>query len=145
MSILINQSKMVKACVCGAAGEFTFPELYISRPSNKLTCRRYRTAIVPPSQAQPSDHRAEPLRCCQRHGCKSTRLYSQGRMSANEQVAADLSHIASPAQVSGYLPPDNGAEKALQGCDIVVIPAGVPRKPGMTRDDLFVSCDPYLR
>merc|ERR1711972_871564 len=26
---------------------------------------------------------------------------------------------------------------ALDGCDVVVIPAGVPRKPGMTRDDLF--------
>merc|ERR1711959_90554 len=26
---------------------------------------------------------------------------------------------------------------ALTGCDLVVIPAGVPRKPGMTRDDLF--------
>lgn len=55
------------------------------------------------------------------------------------KVAADLSHIATPAQVAGFLPPDNGAEKALKGADIVVIPAGVPRKPGMTRDDLFVS------
>lgn len=27
--------------------------------------------------------------------------------------------------------------KALEGCDLVIIPAGVPRKPGMTRDDLF--------
>ena len=27
--------------------------------------------------------------------------------------------------------------KALEGCDVVIIPAGVPRKPGMTRDDLF--------
>ncbi|KAK6908477.1 malate dehydrogenase, NAD-dependent [Kwoniella mangroviensis CBS 10435] len=54
-------------------------------------------------------------------------------------VAADLSHIPTPAQVTGYLPPDNGAEKALKGADIVVIPAGVPRKPGMTRDDLFVN------
>ena len=26
---------------------------------------------------------------------------------------------------------------ALAGCDLVIIPAGVPRKPGMTRDDLF--------
>ena len=26
---------------------------------------------------------------------------------------------------------------ALKGCKVVVIPAGVPRKPGMTRDDLF--------
>ncbi|PWA80368.1 Lactate dehydrogenase/glycoside hydrolase, family 4, C-terminal [Artemisia annua] len=27
--------------------------------------------------------------------------------------------------------------KALEGADLVIIPAGVPRKPGMTRDDLF--------
>ncbi|WRT69676.1 malate dehydrogenase, NAD-dependent [Kwoniella shivajii] len=54
-------------------------------------------------------------------------------------VAADLSHIPTPAQVTGFLPADNGAEKALKGADIVVIPAGVPRKPGMTRDDLFVN------
>lgn len=26
---------------------------------------------------------------------------------------------------------------ALTGMDLVIIPAGVPRKPGMTRDDLF--------
>merc|ERR1712045_651233 len=26
---------------------------------------------------------------------------------------------------------------ALSGCDVVLIPAGMPRKPGMTRDDLF--------
>lgn len=28
-------------------------------------------------------------------------------------------------------------ESALVGMDLVIIPAGVPRKPGMTRDDLF--------
>lgn len=27
--------------------------------------------------------------------------------------------------------------QALRGSDVVIIPAGVPRKPGMTRDDLF--------
>ena len=27
--------------------------------------------------------------------------------------------------------------KGLEGSDVVIIPAGVPRKPGMTRDDLF--------
>ena len=27
--------------------------------------------------------------------------------------------------------------EALTGSNVVVIPAGVPRKPGMTRDDLF--------
>merc|ERR1712087_288477 len=28
-------------------------------------------------------------------------------------------------------------EECLTGCDLVLIPAGMPRKPGMTRDDLF--------
>ncbi|KAG9042763.1 hypothetical protein FS837_010409 [Tulasnella sp. UAMH 9824] len=57
---------------------------------------------------------------------------------ATPGVAADLSHIATPAKVKGYLPKDeNALEKTLTGADIVVIPAGVPRKPGMTRDDLF--------
>ncbi|KAF2205163.1 malate dehydrogenase [Delitschia confertaspora ATCC 74209] len=52
-------------------------------------------------------------------------------------VAADLSHISTPAIVTGYLPKDDGMKQAFAGCDIVVIPAGIPRKPGMTRDDLF--------
>jgi malate dehydrogenase len=51
-------------------------------------------------------------------------------------VAADLSHINTPAKVTGYLG-DEGLLPALAGCHLVVIPAGVPRKPGMTRDDLF--------
>ena len=40
------------------------------------------------------------------------------------QVACDLSHIDTPAQVVGYLPADGGLEKALKGAKIVVIPAG---------------------
>ncbi|KAL8694510.1 MAG: hypothetical protein Q9218_000840 [Villophora microphyllina] len=52
-------------------------------------------------------------------------------------VTADLSHISSVAKVTGYLKEDDGLKKALTGADVVVIPAGVPRKPGMTRDDLF--------
>jgi hypothetical protein len=60
-------------------------------------------------------------------------------------VAADLSHIPSASSVTGNLPapgtwpPSNntGLEAALTGASVVVIPAGVPRKPGMTRDDLF--------
>lgn len=50
-------------------------------------------------------------------------------------VAADLSHISTPAKVSGYNKEQLG--DALKGSKVVVIPAGVPRKPGMTRDDLF--------
>ncbi|KAI6117505.1 malate dehydrogenase [Pisolithus croceorrhizus] len=52
-------------------------------------------------------------------------------------VAVDLSHIATPARVQGYLPPNDGLKQALTGAQVVVIPAGVPRKPGVTRDDLF--------
>jgi len=52
-------------------------------------------------------------------------------------VAADLSHISSIAKISGYLPKDDGLKHTLTGADVVVIPAGIPRKPGMTRDDLF--------
>ncbi len=51
-------------------------------------------------------------------------------------VAADLSHINTPASVTGHKGPD-ALGAALKDADVVVIPAGVPRKPGMTRDDLF--------
>ncbi|PSR96395.1 malate dehydrogenase [Actinidia chinensis var. chinensis] len=51
-------------------------------------------------------------------------------------VAADVSHINTRSEVAGYMG-DEQLGQALEGCDIVVIPAGVPRKPGMTRDDLF--------
>lgn len=51
-------------------------------------------------------------------------------------VAADISHVCTGAKTTGHV----GMEEignALKGCKVVVIPAGVPRKPGMTRDDLF--------
>jgi malate dehydrogenase len=50
-------------------------------------------------------------------------------------VAADLSHINTEAKVTGYTAED--LAKAVADVDLVLIPAGVPRKPGMTRDDLF--------
>ena len=37
-------------------------------------------------------------------------------------------------QVKGYAPDAAGLKEALTGAEIVLIPAGVPRKPGMTRD-----------
>merc|ERR1711910_8106 len=51
-------------------------------------------------------------------------------------VAADLSHIETKAVTTGFVGADQ-LEASLAGAEIVVIPAGVPRKPGMTRDDLF--------
>lgn len=52
-------------------------------------------------------------------------------------VAVDLSHINTNSTVKGYAAGEEGLKATLQGADIVLIPAGVPRKPGMTRDDLF--------
>lgn len=71
-------------------------------------------------------------------------------------VASDISHCNSPAKVTGYVGMEE-VGKSLTGAQVVVIPAGihvifwdshsvefahssytgVPRKPGMTRDDLF--------
>lgn len=51
-------------------------------------------------------------------------------------VAADISHCNTPAKTTGYVGMEE-VGKALEGAQVVVIPAGVPRKPGMTRDDLF--------
>ncbi|KAF3070025.1 hypothetical protein TsFJ059_006450 [Trichoderma semiorbis] len=52
-------------------------------------------------------------------------------------VAADISHVNTKSTVKGYEATPSGLAAALKGSDIVLIPAGVPRKPGMTRDDLF--------
>ncbi|KAB2604643.1 malate dehydrogenase [Pyrus ussuriensis x Pyrus communis] len=51
-------------------------------------------------------------------------------------VTADISHMDTGAVVRGFLGQPQ-LESALTGIDLVIIPAGVPRKPGMTRDDLF--------
>ncbi|CDS11387.1 Putative Malate dehydrogenase [Lichtheimia ramosa] len=51
-------------------------------------------------------------------------------------VAADLSHINTKSKVTGHVGPEQ-LKEAIQDAAVVVIPAGVPRKPGMTRDDLF--------
>ena len=53
-------------------------------------------------------------------------------------IATDLNHIDTKAKVSGFLPEDDGLKKALQGADIVVVTAGIARKPGMTRDGTYL-------
>ncbi|MEE2000923.1 malate dehydrogenase [Alkalimonas sp. MEB108] len=50
-------------------------------------------------------------------------------------VAVDLSHIPTAVQVKGYGKDD--LAPALKDADVVMIPAGMPRKPGMDRSDLF--------
>lgn len=50
-------------------------------------------------------------------------------------VAVDLSHIPTAVTIKGFSGED--ATPALQGADVVLISAGVARKPGMDRSDLF--------
>merc|ERR1712072_36947 len=58
-------------------------------------------------------------------------------------VAADLSHLDKKSDVKGYVcevgkPAVTELDaECLKGCNLVLIPAGMPRKPGQTRDDLF--------
>jgi len=59
-------------------------------------------------------------------------------------VAADLSHLERKCAVNGYVMevgknPIDVLEECLTGCQLVLVPAGLPRKPGMTRDDLFAT------
>lgn len=57
-------------------------------------------------------------------------------------VAADLAHLEKKCKVTGYSidkddkPVDKLAE-CFTGCDLVLVPAGLPRRPGMTRADLL--------
>jgi len=50
--------------------------------------------------------------------------------------ALDLSHTA-PLRQSSASVADGGSYDGLTGCSVVVLAAGVPRSPGMSRDDLL--------
>ncbi|KAJ5388848.1 malate dehydrogenase [Penicillium cosmopolitanum] len=60
-------------------------------------------------------------------------------------IATDLMHIDTRAKVNGYLAEDSGLKKALTAADVVVVTAGIARKPGMTRDDLFKTNASIIR
>jgi len=99
-----------KVCVCGGAGGIGQPlSLLMSMDPNvkELSVFDLNVAMVPP-----------------------------------DGVAADLSHIESKVKVKGYMMevgkmPKDHLQECLTGCSLVLVPAGMPRKPGMTRDDLF--------
>merc|ERR1712176_333287 len=57
-------------------------------------------------------------------------------------VATDLSHLEKKSKVVGYSldkddKPVDKLGECLKGCDLVLVPAGMPRKPGMTRADFL--------
>ncbi|KAL0268114.1 UNVERIFIED_CONTAM: hypothetical protein PYX00_010181 [Menopon gallinae] len=53
-------------------------------------------------------------------------------------VGLELSHVDTKCKVRAYTGKEQ-LKESLKGARIVVFAAGVPRKPGMTRDDLFCS------
>ena len=55
------------------------------------------------------------------------------------RATSKCTHMCTTQHIQGY-EGDTELGEALKGCDLVIIPAGVPRKPGMTRDDLFKVC-----
>merc|ERR1712151_890300 len=77
----------------------------------------------------------QPLSLLMKQNLKVSKLHLYD-IVGTPGVAADLSHCDSPAQVHGFVGKDQ-LKDALTGMDLIIIPAGVPRKPGMTRDDLF--------
>lgn len=64
-------------------------------------------------------------------------------MTLLDSANQDVSHVNTSATCKGYGPDQDGLQKTLDGAGIVLIPAGVPRKPGMSRDDLF-NVGPHL-
>lgn len=53
-------------------------------------------------------------------------------------VGLDVSHVDRQCKVTTHQGPEELAE-AVKGAKVIVIPAGLAQKPGMTRDDLFAS------
>merc|ERR1712203_1233168 len=101
-----------KVCVCGGAGGIGQPlSLLMGMDSNVGDLRIFdlNVAMVPPAG-----------------------------------VAADLGHLERKCSTKGHVvevggKPIDHLEDCLTGCHLVLVPAGVPRKPGMTRDDLFAT------
>ena len=71
---------------------------------------------------------------CQPPPCRGFPEGTASTSPPHVNVVTDVSHAN--GQVTGLSGAGN-LEEALKDSTIVVIPAGVPRKPGMSRDDLF--------
>jgi len=114
----------MKVAVLGASGGIGQPLSLLLKVRARVEGLRLRkagtTKPYPSRYSQVSPH------------VSSLSLYD---IRATPGVSADLAHIPTPGIVTGHLP--SSLTECLSGSDIVVIPAGVPRKPGMTRDDLF--------
>ncbi|KAF9507245.1 hypothetical protein BS47DRAFT_1267139, partial [Hydnum rufescens UP504] len=64
-------------------------------------------------------------------------------ISGAPSIAANMSHVATAGEVNGYILEKLG--NALQGTKIVIIAAGIPRKPNIAQVDLFNTNVPIIR
>ncbi|ODN06542.1 Malate dehydrogenase, mitochondrial, partial [Orchesella cincta] len=78
----------------------------------------------------------QPLSLLLKHSPLITELSLFDVSPLTPGVACDLSHMETRCRVKGFSGPEN-LKQSLMGMELVIIPAGVPRKPGMARDDLF--------
>jgi hypothetical protein len=117
-------------------------------------CRWYRPAAVAALEAQPASLQALALRyppssryavtACinivymflrRSHRCRCRHWPHQHQeRGTRHHPPPPTSCPADAPQVTGHEATPSGLADALKGAEIVVIPAGVPRKPGMTRD-----------
>ncbi|XP_052843989.1 uncharacterized protein LOC128257161 [Drosophila gunungcola] len=59
-------------------------------------------------------------------------------LSEMKGIAADLSHVSQKGNVTGFTG-DVELEPVVRGADLVVVAAGMPRLPGMQRDQLMAA------
>jgi len=78
----------------------------------------------------------QPLSLLLKLNARVSKLHLYDVAPITPGVGVDLSHCDPSSTCVGFAGQD-ALIPCLTGCDLVIIPAGVPRKPGMTRDDLF--------
>ncbi|SPP73250.1 malate dehydrogenase, mitochondrial-like [Drosophila guanche] len=113
--------------VCRSKG--LLQRLLSAGPGSTTSSRDYKVAVVGASGAI-----GQPLSLLLKQNSLVSQL-SIHDMRNIKGVEADLSHICTSVQTNAY--EDQQLEDCLAGADVVVVPAGLPRKPGMTRDQLF--------
>ncbi|KAM1655585.1 hypothetical protein EV2_008032 [Malus domestica] len=114
------------------------PSISIARSVHRVARRSYSSASVPERKVAvlgAAGGIGQPLALLMKLNPLVSHL-SLYDIAGTPGVAADVSHINTRSEVKGYAGEEQLAQ-ALEGADVVIIPAGVPRKPGMTRDDLF--------
>ena len=121
-----SSKQNVKVAVLGAAGGIGQPMSLLLKDSDMIDQLALYDVVNCKGVAQDLSH----INSIPKVRCFSQQVFCDHFM-VNCCTLAGLHE-----QVTGHSGPDQ-LKDCLKGSDIVVIPAGVPRKPGMTRDDLF--------